>query len=432
MSKINFTAGRIEELQCEPGKAQTIHWDAKTPSLGLRVTSNGAKSFIFEATLHNKTIRTTIGRIESWRLSDARNEATRLRNLTDSGTDPRQLAKQNEQLAAAAKAEEKAKMLIITEAWDIYIKQNRFHWGQRHLNDLLNAASKGGQQRKRGGGVKVRGALYPILQKKFADISTTTLSNWIKSESASRANKARQAFEIFRTFWKWCARKPEYARLVDVTIVDDIDLRRLVPKRKAKRFDVLEKSQLQPWFEAVNGISSKVIKAYLQALLLTGARREEMAQLKWADIDTNAIWVKDKVDEAGRKIPLTPYLSYLIHGLPKREKNPWVFSSPTAASGHITEPRIAHNRALSSAGLSHVSLHGLRRSFASLAEWVEMPTGVAAQIMGHKPTATAEKHYINRPIDLLAIWHTKYEKWILEQAGIEFQEENPAQLRLVK
>ena len=32
-------------------------------------------------------------------------------------------------------------------------------------------------------------------------------------------------------------------------------------------------------------IRNPVISAYLQALLLTGARREEMAALRWADVD---------------------------------------------------------------------------------------------------------------------------------------------------
>ena len=35
-------------------------------------------------------------------------------------------------------------------------------------------------------------------------------------------------------------------------------------------------------------------------------------------------------------------------------------------------------------------LHRLRRSFNSLTEWLETPAGVVAQIMGHKPSATAE------------------------------------------
>jgi hypothetical protein len=38
--------------------------------------------------------------------------------------------------------------------------------------------------------------------------------------------------------------------------------------------------------------------------------------------------------------------------------------------------------------------------------------------MGHKPSALAEKHYRKRPIDLLRMWHTKIEAWILEQGGI--------------
>lgn len=84
----------------------------------------------------------------------------------------------------------------------------------------------------------------------------------------------------------------------------------------------------------------------------------------------------------------------------------------------MVEPSIAHRKALAAVGLPGVSLHGLRRSFGSLAEWVECPVGIVAQIQGHKPSATAEKHYRVRPIDLLRVWHTKLERWILELAGI--------------
>jgi integrase len=95
-----------------------------------------------------------------------------------------------------------------------------------------------------------------------------------------------------------------------------------------------------------------------------------------------------------------------------------VFSSQTSASGRIVEPRIGHNRALATAGLPDLTLHGLRRSFGTLAEWVECPVGISAQIMGHAPSALAEKHYRQRPLDLLRMWHTKIEAWILEQAGV--------------
>ena len=147
--------------------------------------------------------------------------------------------------------------------------------------------------------------------------------------------------------------------------------------------------------------------------------------------------IRDKVDGT-RTVPLTPYVTELLLGLQLlNNKKPdekilkrmaargktwkpsvWVFSSETAASGRLQEPRIAHNKALEAAGLPSLSIHGLRRSFGTLAEWVECPAGISAQIMGHKPSALAEKHYRRRPLDLLRAWHTKIEGWILNEAGI--------------
>jgi integrase len=126
--------------------------------------------------------------------------------------------------------------------------------------------------------------------------------------------------------------------------------------------------------------------------------------------------------EGERTIPLTPYIASLLACLPRR--NEWVFSSLAAASGRLQEPRIMHNKALTAAGLPALSIHGLRRSFGTLAEWVECPAGVSAQIMGHKPSATAEKHYRVRPLDLLRMWHSKIEAWILNEAGIEQPDED--------
>ena len=149
-------------------------------------------------------------------------------------------------------------------------------------------------------------------------------------------------------------------------------------------------------------------------LLLTGARREEISSLRWSDIDFkwSSMRIKDKI-EGERIIPLTPYVSDLLRSLmeiPNRGTNEenWVFRS-NSKSGKIIEPRSAHNRALTRAELPHISLHGLRRSFGTLAEWVEVPTGIVAQIMGHKPSALAEKHYRRRPLDLLRKWHEKVE-----------------------
>lgn len=126
--------------------------------------------------------------------------------------------------------------------------------------------------------------------------------------------------------------------------------------------------------------------------------------------------------EGTREIPLTPYVASLLAALPRR--NQWVFSSPTSADGCLSLPNTPHTRACRAAGLDGLTLHGLRRSFATLPEWLEMPAGIVAQIQGHKPSATAKKHYIHRPLELLRMYHQRIEGWILEQAGIEF---DPAQ-----
>ena len=154
-----------------------------------------------------------------------------------------------------------------------------------------------------------------------------------------------------------------------------IGIIKLLPKPKAKD-DCLQKEQLSLWFDGVKKINNPVICVYLQILILTGARREELASLKWIDIDLRwrTVVIKDKV-EGTRQIPITPYVWQLLNTIPRHKE--YVFFSKISKSGRIQEPRIAHNKALDLVGLPHLSIHGLRRSFGTLAEWVECPSGIS-------------------------------------------------------
>jgi integrase len=216
----------------------------------------------------------------------------------------------------------------------------------------------------------------------------------------------------------WCAAHPAYGEIVTLNAAKSTKARESLGKPKLKH-DLLQREQLAAWFSAVQKIKNPVISAYLQCLLLTGARREEVASLRWDDLDFrwSSLKLNDKVEDF-RMVPMTPYVAHLLAALPRRSE--WVFSSPAAASGRLAEPRIAHNEAVAVAGLPHLTLHGLRRSFATLCEWTETPAGIAAQIQGHAPQGVREQNYIRRPLDLLRMWHVKIEAWILGQAGIEF------------
>jgi integrase len=435
--RIKFTAGRIAAFKCPPHKTSDFLWDSEAAGLGIKASSGGSKQYVLQSRLQTGApIRITIGKVSAWTIEHARAEARRLQGLIDQGRDPRQ--EKAEQAARDEAEREKNKIeamrnsIMVQSIWDEYLAHHQGYWGDRHFRDHQNLSQPGGLPKKRGSGVTVQGVLYPLLQMRMVDISASVLTDWQKQEAQTRANNARQGFELFRAFWRWCDQHKDYTALINAKAVENQDLRKKVPSRKTKKFDVLQRAHLADWFGTIQGLSNPVISAYLQGLLLTGARREELAELKWSNVDfkLGAIWIKDKVDAEGRMIPLTPYLASLISALPRR--NEWVFSSPTATDGKLAEPRIAHTRALVAAGLDHVTLHGLRRTFASLAEWVEMPVGVVAQIMGHAPNATAERHYKSRPLELLAIWHGKYEAWILEQAGIAFHgQENCHGLRIV-
>lgn len=362
-------------------------------------------------------------------------KARRLQTLIDQGIDPRQ--EKAERIAASEAKREEARRVEAPalDAWNAYLEARRPKWGERTYADHLSVTKAGGEVRTRGrrpgeSDRTLPGALLPLLAEPLGRIDAERVRAWLADEAAKRPTHAALAFRLLRAFLNWCADRPAYGSQVQAGTCSSKLVRDELPAKSAKD-DCLQREQLLLWFGHVRQIGNPVISAYLQTALLTGARREEVAGLQWTDVDFQwkSLTIRDKV-EGLRTIPLTPYVAALLAALPRR--NEWVFSSLTAADGRLQEPRIAHKRALVAAGLPDLSLHGLRRSFGTLCEWIETPAGISAQIMGHKPSATAEKHYRHRPLDLLRSWHVKIERWILEQAGIEHPgEEQAAGLRVV-
>lgn len=440
MSRIKLTAGGVRDFTTT--KTQEFRWDTEAPGLGVRATNTGAKAYIFQGKLNGQAIRITIGNVDTWPLESvrdrktgeevrrgAREEARRLKALLDRGVDPRE--EKRERIAAHEVRREKARQVEAPAlgAWQEYVKARSPKWSPSHIRDHATVSKEGGEKRTRGrrkgeSDITQPGALRRLLLLPLAKIDPGTVKAWLEEESNCRPTHARLAFGLLRAFLNWCGDSPKYREQAHPEACTSRLAKNTLPKKAAKD-DALQREQLPAWFETVKRIKNPVISAYLQTLLLTGARREEMAALTWEglDLQCNSMTIHDKLD-GERTIPLTPYVARLLAALPRRRDRegnplPWVFSSPTAADGKLAEPRIQHVKALQAAGLPHVTLHGLRRSFGTLAEWVECPTSITAQIMGHKPSALAEKHYRRRPLDLLRMWHTKIEAWMLEQAGIE-------------
>lgn len=429
---IDLTAGVIERLACPPDKAQAFLRDTKAPGLRVRVTAAGAKSFVFETKLNGMTIRRTIGDVRAWSIESARVEANRQRVLVDGGDDPRELDRQKEAAKAAEKAAAAAKAVTVGEVWPLYLAngrpKRRDAWKPRYRADLEAMADAGGKPKKRGEGTTRPGPLFPLLALPLEEVDEDALKVWFDREAAAGRHQATRALMMFRGFLRWCAANPDYRALVDRDAGKAAAIMQDLP-RNTKRADALEAAQVAGWWVGVEQLSNRTASAYLRALLLTGARREEMAALKWSDVDFRwaKVTIADKVDDT-RVIPLSPYMAWMLASLPR--VNEFVFAS-NGKAGHIADARASLEKARQSGGIEALTVHGLRRSFSLLGEAAGAPAGAIAQVMGHKPSATAEGYRI-RGIDALRPFLELIEAHVLALAGVKFdRKKGKPELRVI-
>ena len=419
----DLTAGLIERLRCPDGSVKVLLRDRKVPGLKVRCTNTQAKSYVFEVKQRGRTISKTIGSVAILGIEEARGAALKLASIVNQGIDPRELARER----AAREKEEtyqrdrrlRLEVVTVQEAWTSYLADRKPHWGERHYADHVALSKAGGDLRSRGKPgqkITIDGPLRALMPTRLADLTAEVIEHWAVRETKTRPARARLSWRCLTVFLRWCGEHPEYKTLFPTNPAKTRKTRELLGPGSRKQ-DALQKEQLPSWFDAVGAIPNRVISAYLQTILLTGARPGEVLSLRWSDLNWQweSLTIRDKV-EGRRVIPMTPYVSSLLASLPRRSD--WVFSSDSIEGATISPPRSSLVDACQVAGIPHLTMQGLRRSFGSLAEWLDAPVGVVAQIMGHKPSATAERHYRVRPLDLLRVHHKRIEQWILNEAGV--------------
>lgn len=429
----DLTHGLLDRATCPADKPFVLVKDADKKGLRLRVTRAGGKHWQFETRMKKQLFTRALGEWPAVSIAEAKAEAHRLRGMTEKGIDPREVERQQQAEREAQRLQEQAQAVTVGDLWPTYLVEGRPKrkdaFKPRYLADLQSMSAPGGEPKKRGQGLTRPGPLYPLMALPLAQINEDTLKAWHDREALAGKHQAARALMMFRGFLRWCSARPQYRGLTDRDAGKAAAIVENLPSN-TRRTDALEAAQVPGWWTGVEQLINRTASAYLRALLLTGARREELAALTWDNVDFQwrKLTIADKVD-ATRTIPLTPYLAHMLASLPR--VGPYVFASGSK-TGRITDARSSHAKALQSAGIEHLTFHGLRRSFSLLGEAAGAPAGAIAQVMGHKPSATAEG-YRPRSIDALRPFLERIEAHILGLAGVQFQPKTePGQLVLVK
>lgn len=429
----DLTVGLLDRAACPGERAFVLLKDADKKGLRLRVTKAGGKHWQFETRLRSgKLFTRALGEWPTVTIEEARRKAHELRGMTEQGIDPREEEARAQALRDAEASEIAAQSVTVNEAWTRYMVEGKpprkDAWKPRYKADLAAMAAPGGVPKKRGDGLTRPGPIYPLLSMRLADVNEDTLAQWFDDEAQRGKHQATRALRMFQGFMRWCSARKEYRDLANRNATKAPVIIESLPRNK-RRTDALEAAQVAGWWGGVEQLNNRTASVYLRALLLTGARREELAALTWANVDFQwrKLTLADKVEES-RVIPLTPYLAQQLATLPR--VGPFVFAS-TGKAGRITDTRASHAQALKTAGIDHLTIHGLRRSFSLLGEAAGAPAGAIAQIMGHKPSATAEG-YRPRSMDALRPFSNLIERHILALAGVQFvDKDEPGKLALV-
>ena len=151
----------------------------------------------------------------------------------------------------------------------------------RYLADLKAMAAPGGIKKVRGQGVTRPGPIFPLLALALSKVNEDTLKSWFDREAITGRHQAARAQMMFRGFLRWCSTKPEYRTMINrdagraAAILDE-----LPSTSENKRTDCIEAAQLPAWSAGADKLGNRTIATYLKGLLLTGARREELAAIK--------------------------------------------------------------------------------------------------------------------------------------------------------
>jgi integrase len=351
------------------GKRYTV-WDARLEHFGVRVTDRGVISFFVLRRVASKKqpVRHTIGRYPALTLAAARKlAATALADLA-TGQHPRE--RKTAERAAEARRRETTVAFVAEEFIQRYALKKRTGVviGQLVRRELV---SRWGER--------------PITEVQRGDVI-----RMVEEISDVSPSAAHRALIYCRRLFNWAIARDIYG--LTASPCDRLSANDLIgPQRSRDR--VLTDGEVRLIWRATDPPEADYpLSAFVRLLLLTGARRSEVAKATWSEIDLDqALWTIGRARMKGDEphaVPLSPMAVDLLQALP-RFSGPYVFSTTSGATAICgfanykkrLDRRIAE---LAPPGIADWTFHDIRRSVRTNLSRLRVLPFTAELVIGHK------------------------------------------------
>lgn len=333
------------------GKANTqdIRWDSAVPGFGLRIYPTGRKSFVLryrEAGGTRKII--VLGTTEDLSLVEARLKAQELLFKTKTGTIPTQTLRQS------------VKGVLFGELADEFMSR---HTPKLRSGDQDNA--------------RIQRHLLPLWKEtRIQNITSEHLRELHARISQKGPIEANRTLALFSRMFN----RGKLWRLIPPDLFNPADDVILHPERKRDRW--VNPDEMPRLLTAIEEVSNPYVRAALWLYLLTGARKNEILQVKHTNLDHHTKSLRLSQTKNGQEhwLPLPEPAYHILASLPLKQSDP---TNPHLFPGrNIGRPIVnlekAWRRVKIDAGLPEITIHDLRRTMAS---WV-VQNGSSIELVG--------------------------------------------------
>jgi integrase len=352
MPRIRLTKSAIDALPIS--KSDVVYWDSGYPGFGVKVTPKGRKVFIVlyrAGGAGSKLRKYTIGPYGRVTLHQARVAAHKVFAAKLEGRD-----------LAAEKRE--AKRRVVAD----------------RVEDLLESfiAQRLAQNRSAGEISRLlrREVGKPWAGRSIHEISKRDVVGVISAiEQRGAPAAANKTLKSLKTFLRWCVGRA----VLDQSPAEGVPL----PAKEVARDRVLNDQELAQIILAAREIGGPY-GGIVELLALTGQRREEVARMKWDELDiARRIWTLPKSRTKNAKEHVV-HLSEQSMAVLKRvdKKEPFVFS--VLGTKPFQEFSKGKRRLDQLSGVTEWRVHDLRRTCVSGMARLGIAPHVADKILNHQ------------------------------------------------